>query len=119
MKPAPVFRPLRADSQANSLAVLGYRTDASYLELTNEADMRQSAAQHLLNVLSCVTDLDEFTASELAGCFLAVRLLSSDARTLYDAACDCRRREHQASKGIGQASEVHGLHTVKHARAGQ
>lgn len=116
MKPAPVFRPLRADSQANSLAVLGYRTDASYLELTNEADMRQSAAQHLLNVLSCVTDLDEFTAAELAGCFLAVRLLSSDARTLYDGACDCRRREHQAAMS---AAEGHGRHAAKHARAAQ
>lgn len=81
------FAPLkRLGSGADS--VLGYPSDARALDLFNEADRKQQAAQSLLQVLSCADDLSQCSNAELAGCFMAVRCLTEEAGVLYEAAFD-------------------------------
>lgn len=79
-------------------SVLGYRADANFLELTDEANLRQSAALQLLEVLSGVEGFTEAADSDLAGCFLAVRLLVADAKALHAGACEYRRRERSEAR---------------------
>ncbi len=85
------FVPLHSSSTGDS--ILGYRANADYLDLVNEADMRQGAAQHLLSLLSTLVNFDESDNAEIAGCFLAVQLLTGDVAALQHGAYQCWRRE--------------------------
>lgn len=92
--PTSGFAPLKATAD-----VLGYRTDASYLDLIDAADLRQTAVQQLLDAFSALDTPSDFDA-ELSGIFLAASLLSADARALYDAAHECQRREMVRLQGV-------------------
>lgn len=90
------FVPLHSSSTGDS--ILGYRSNAGYLDLVNEADLRQGAAQHLLSLLSCLVDFDESDSAEIAGCFLAVQLLSGDVAALQRGAYQCWRQERHGGE---------------------
>lgn len=85
------FVPLHSSSAG--VSILGYRSNAGYLDLVNEADLRQNAARHLLSLLSCLVDFDESDSTEIAGCFLAVQLLTGDVAALQGRNIQCWRRE--------------------------
>ncbi|RRV39831.1 hypothetical protein EGJ86_10390 [Pseudomonas sp. o96-267] len=76
-------------------SVLGYRADTSHMDLMNEADMRQDAAQCLLGLLSCLADFESSDNKEIAGCFNAVRMLVNDAAALQVAAYQIQRAARQ------------------------
>lgn len=88
-----IFVPFENSTSGDS--VLGYRANATYLDLVNEADMRQGAAKRLLGLLSCLADFEQSHSAEIAGCFNAVRFLVEDASALQDAAHQCWQRELQ------------------------
>ena len=90
------FVPLHSNSIGDS--VLGYRSNADYLDLVNEADMRQGAARHLLSLLSTLVDFDESDKAEIAGCFLAVQLLTEDVAALQNGAYQQWRRERHGGE---------------------
>ena len=85
------FIPLESNSTGST--VLGYRADADYLDLINAADMRQLAARHLLAFLSCNGSFEESNNSEIAGCFMAIQLLTGDAAALQHGAYQCWKKE--------------------------
>ncbi|MGH1449931.1 MAG: hypothetical protein ACRBBM_11000 [Pseudomonadaceae bacterium] len=94
-KKAPLFVPFNASPDSSPLPVIGYRADAEYLELVNEADLRSYAAEQLLNIFSCLDDYEDFSKHELSGAFLAIKFLTLDAQALNAGAHQCWARERK------------------------
>lgn len=82
LPPAVAYRPLLGTLTASDTAVLGYRADASWAELVDEATLREEAVDHLLSVLSAA-ELGDRSDTDLAGSFRAIRLLCSEAAALH------------------------------------
>lgn len=90
--PDVAYRPLPGTLTASDTVVLGYRADATWAELVDEATLREEAVDHLLSVLSAA-ELGVRSDTELAGSFRAIRLLCRDAAALHREAYH-RMREH-------------------------
>lgn len=74
--------PLEITVSAGERAVLGYRADATWDELVNEATLREEAVDHLLSILAAA-QLEETRSADLSGSFTALRLLCSEAAALH------------------------------------
>lgn len=78
-----LFIPL---DRENATSVIGYRSNATAGELIDEAELRHGAVLGLLCALSGTSTLNELRSNELAACFQAIRLLCTDAASLYQGA---------------------------------
>lgn len=96
LPPGVAYRPLPGTLTASDTAVLGYRADATWAELVDEATLREEAVDHLLSVLSAA-ELGVRSDTELAGSFRAIRLLCREAAALHREAY--RRMREQAVDG--------------------